>query len=95
MAKAAAAATVCWFTRVFPSSEADDEIHTAGRESRDQQLNSHIIIWNYCFGLIEVPVEAASSKFWEKCRLWLLLHIYLLQVYHLYLWLNKHFNYDI
>lgn len=56
----AAAALASWLTRVFPYYEADDEIHTAGGENRGQKLNSHAIILNYCFGLMEVPVKATS-----------------------------------
>lgn len=47
----AATATARWFNSVFPYYEADDEIHTAGVESRGQKLNSHVITLNYCFGL--------------------------------------------
>lgn len=56
----AAAASARWLTSVFPYYEADDEIHTAGGENRGQKLNSHVIILNDCFGLMEVPVKAAS-----------------------------------
>lgn len=72
MTKAAAART-CPFTSVFPSSEADDGIHTAVGESTGQRLNSLLITWNDYFGLME-PGEAASFN----CSEWLTMANYAL-----------------
>lgn len=79
MTKAAAA---CWFTR----SEAADEIHSAGGESRGQQLNSHY----YLKLLFWTGGGACWGSFAQRCPKFRVaftadLSIYPLLVYHLYL----------